>query len=173
MRTTIFFLWGYTKKRRLNTKPFVLLYFFVFQKANETPAKILKVTPKYWKKALLLLKTRNKSGLHNSEPRPVKKKRVLDKGFQISHLKEPMCLGLRNASTRCFRKENRRKIWFVWSIIQKVFLVEKCVEKEFFWRNASKRSFSGEMRRKGAFPCFLGKKKRNASKRSNSGFFIT
>ena len=73
-----------------------------------------------------------------------------------------------------------------------VFL-EKCVEKELFWRNASKRSFFGEMRRKGAFlekcvekelfrvfwgkkremrrkgaiPVFLLHKKRNASKRSN------
>ena len=69
----------------------------------------------------------------------------------------------RNASKRSFSGEMRRKGAFL----------EKCVEKEFFRRNASKRSFSGEMRRKGAFPCFLGKKKRNASKRSNSGFFIT
>ena len=47
-------------------------------------------------------------------------------------------------------------------MIEKVFLVEKCVEKGFFWSNAPKRSFSGEMRRKGAFW-------RNASKRSFFG----
>ena len=87
-----------------------------------------------------------------------------------------------NTSKSGFSREVRRKGVFLEKCVEKEFFWRSASKKEFFWRSASKRCFFGEVRRKGVFleKCvekvqffFFGRKKRSASKRSNSGFFIT